>query len=128
MFITVAGRLQPHTESEMDVMLGLHWQTLTAALLTAVGTPLLLIGLRREWDGIRRPLGDPAKVLTWVRGFRLSMIGLALAGTGAGWLLDQTWLVVLSLAIGGEETLESSIMHFALTRGRDLRLTLDPRR
>jgi len=50
------------------------------------------------------------------------MIGLALAA--AGWLLDQTWLIVLSLAIGGEETLESSIMYFALTRGRDLRLTV----
>ena len=65
----------------------------------------------------------PAKVLTWVRGFRLSMIGLVLAGSGAGRLFDQRWLVVLSLAIGGEETLESSIMHIALTRGRDLRIT-----
>ena len=52
------------------------------------------------------------------------MIGLALAGSGAGWLLDQTWLIVLSLAIGGQETLESSIMHFALTRGRDLLITV----
>ena len=68
-------------------------------------------------------LRDPAKALTWVRGFRLLMIGLALAGSRAGWLLDQTWLIVLSLAIGGEEMLESSIMHFALTRGRDLLIT-----
>lgn len=94
------------------------------ALLMAAGAPLLLAGLRREWDGLRRPVRDPAKVLTWVRGFRMSMIGLALAGSGAGWLLGQMWLVVLSLAIGGEETLESSIMHFALTRGRDLRITV----
>jgi hypothetical protein len=100
------------------------WQTIAAATLLASGTPLLLLGLWREWDGLRRPLRDPGKVLTWVRGFRLSMIGLALAGSGAGWLFDQTWLIVLSLAIGGEETLESSIMHFALTRGRDLRIRL----
>jgi len=46
--------------------------------------------------------------------------GLALAGSGAGWLLDQTWLIVLSLAIGGGRD-AASIMHFALTRGRDLR-------
>jgi len=52
------------------------------------------------------------------------MIGLALAGSGAGWLFDQTWLVVLSLAIGDEETLESSVMHFALTHRRDLRITV----
>ena len=103
----------------------LAWQTLVAAMLVVLGAPILVTGLWREWDGLRRPLRDSAKVLTWVRGFRLSMIGLALAGSGAGWLLDQTWLIVLSLAIGGEETLESSIMHFALTRGRDLRITVE---
>ena len=93
-------------------------------MLLTSGAPLLLVGLWRDWDGLRRPLRDPAKVLTWVRGFRLLTIGLALAGSGAGWLLDQTWLIVLSLAIGGEEMLESSIMHFALTRGRDLLITV----
>jgi hypothetical protein len=103
------------------------WQTIAAWALTVPGTALLLYGGRVELDGITRPLRDPAKLITWVRGFRISMIGLALAGTGAGWLLDQTWLIVLSLAIGGEETLESSIMHFALKHGRDLRLTFGPR-
>ena len=62
-------------------MLGIQWQTLAAALLIVGGSPLLLTGLFREWDGIRRPVRDPAKVITWVRGFRLSMIGLALAVT-----------------------------------------------
>jgi hypothetical protein len=103
------------------------WQTCAAWALIVPGAALLLYGGRVELDGIMRPLRDPAKVITWVRGFRYSMIGLALAGAGAGWLLDQTWLIVLSLAIGGEETLESSIMHFALTRGRDLRLSAGPR-
>jgi hypothetical protein len=109
----------------MDV--SLQWQTMAAWALIVPGVALLLYGGRVEIDGITRPIRDPVKVITWVRGFRLSMIGLALAGSGAGWLLDQTWLIVLSLAIGGEETLESSIMHFALTRGRDLRLTVGSR-
>jgi len=108
----------------MSTLESLSLPTIAAATLFALGMPLLIAGLWREWDGLRRPLRDPAKVLTWVRGFRLSMIGLALAGSGAGWLFGQTWLVVLSVAIGGEETLESSIMHFALTRGRDLRITV----
>ena len=56
----------------MDVV---AWQTLTAATLLASGAPLLIAGLWREWDGLWRPPRDPAKVLTWVRGFRLSMIG-----------------------------------------------------
>ena len=111
----------------MDAITGASWQTYAAGALLVGGLPLLVAGLAIELNGIMRPLRDPAKVLTWVRGFRLSMIGLALAGTGAGWLFDQTWLIVLSLAIGGEETLESSIMHFALTRGRDVRLTIGPR-
>jgi hypothetical protein len=106
----------------MEALTSASWQTCAAWTLIVAGSPLLIAGLAIEIDGITRPLRDPAKVITWVRGFRLSMIGLALAGAGAGWLLDQTWLIVLSLAIGGEETLESSIMHFALTRGRDLRL------
>jgi hypothetical protein len=110
-----------------DALVDASWQTYVASVLIAAGTPILLAGLLIELDGIRRPLRDPAKVLIWVRGFRLSMIGLALAGAGAGWLVDQTWLIVLSLAIGGEETLESSIMHFALTRRRNLKLTLGPR-
>ena len=108
----------------MEANFSASWQAYAATVLIAAGTPLLITGLVIEMDGITRPLRDPTKVITWVRGFRLSMIGLALAGAGAGWLFDQTWLIVLSLAIGGEETLESSIMHFALTRGRDLRLTV----
>lgn len=110
----------------METLVSLAWTGVPWTLFVA-GTAMLLLGGRVELDGITRPLRDPAKVITWVRGFRLTMIGLALAGTGAGWLLGQTWLIVLSLAIGGEETIESSIMHFALTRGRDLRLTIGPR-
>jgi hypothetical protein len=108
----------------MEAIFSASWHTYAASGLIVAGSPLLLVGVVIEIDGITRPLRDPTKVIAWVRGFRLSMIGLALAGAGAGWLFDQTWLIVLSLAIGGEETLESSIMHFALTRGRDLRLTV----
>ena len=111
-----------YNQSGMGGLLGAEAGTYAAALLMAVGAAVALIGLRREWDGIRRPLRDPAKVLTWYRGFRLSIIGLALLGIGAAWLWELTWLLVLSLAIGGEETLESSIFVFALTKGKDLRL------
>ncbi len=86
------------------------------------GPPLALRGLAQGWSGLRRPVRDPAKVLTFLMGFRQSVIGLALVGIGAAWMWDITWLLVLSLAIGGEETLESTVHIFAVTRGKDLRL------
>ncbi len=70
----------------MGGLFGAEAGTYSAALLMAVGLVVAALGLRREWDGFRRPLRDPAKVLTWYRGFRLSIIGLALLGIGAAWL------------------------------------------
>lgn len=99
-----------------------EWQTALQVLLMAAGPLIAARGLVQEWDGLRRPIRDPAKVLTFLVGFRTSVIGLALIGIGAGWMWDITWLLVLSLAIGGEETLESTVHIFAVTRGKDLRL------
>jgi hypothetical protein len=56
----------------------------------------------------------------------MSVIGIAFVGTGAGLMFDQTWLIVLSIAIGIEETIESSIDVFALTKGKELRLGPTP--
>ncbi len=106
----------------MDALIDLSWRLYPAAAVIAAGTALAALGLRREIDGIRRPFRDPAKLVTFMRGFRLAVIGLAVAGIGAAWAWHLTWLLVLSLAIGGEETLEGTIIIFALTRGKDLRL------
>jgi hypothetical protein len=99
-----------------DVFLGVQ----TALVLA--GAVLAARGLRRGWQGIRMPVRQPGKVLVFFRGFRMSVIGLALAAISAGWVFEQTWLIVLAAAIGFEETLESSIDIFALTKGKDLRL------
>ncbi len=96
--------------------------TLAQLALAAAGSVIALHGLRREWDGVTRPIRDPAKVLTFLQGFRTSVIGLAFVGIGAAWMFDQLWLLVLSLVIGGEETLESSVHIFTVTRGADVRL------
>jgi hypothetical protein len=105
----------------------MEWQTIAQVALMVAGVPLALRGLRIEWSAILRPVGEPGKVLMFFRGFRMSVIGLALIGIGAGWMWDQTWLIVLSAAIGIEETIESSIDVFALTRGKDLWLGPRPR-
>ena len=50
----------------------------------------------------------------------MSILGLALAGVGASWLWNLKWLLILSLAIGGEEILESSLVIYGLKRGKKL--------
>jgi len=82
------------------------------------GLLLAVRGCRLLFDGLRRPLRDPDKNLTWMLGFRLAVIGLAVVATAAGWQWQQLWLLLLALAIGGEEALESSLCIFALRRGK----------
>lgn len=108
----------------MHALIDLSWRGYPAAVLMALGAALALRGLRTELEGMKRPARDPAKALTVMRGFRLAVVGLALVGLGAAWAWQLAWLLALSLAIGGEETLESSIAIFALRRGR--RLTARP--
>ncbi len=107
----------------METLIELPWRVYPISALIAVGIGLALWGLLMELNGLRGALrGDSGKLLTWIQGFRLSIIGLALAGLGAAWAWHLDWLLVLSLAIGGEETLESSIVIFALKRGRRLEM------
>ena len=98
----------------MDGVVHQSWATWAPATLLALGLVLALRGLRRCSIALPRPRSGAMQPLLWMRGFRLTLIGLALAGVGAGWLWGLDWLIALSLAIGGEETLESSIAIHAL--------------
>lgn len=64
------------------------------------------------------PVRDPNKGLTWMIGFRLTIVGLAIAGVAAAWAWHSVFVLVLALLIGGGETFESSLDIFALKRGR----------
>ena len=93
-----------------------NWSPLFPVLVIVFGMLLLIWALRlaREaWrDGRRRSM----HALTWMRGFRLAILGLALAAGGLAWLTGERWLLVLALGIGGEELLESSLAISALRR------------
>ena len=103
----------------MDSLVELSWRAYPAAVLMAIGTAVAIRGTYKELCGLRGSLGgDSTKLVTWIQGFRLSIIRLALAGIGAVWEWHLTWLFVLSLVVGGEETLESSVVIFALKRGQ----------
>jgi hypothetical protein len=80
----------------------------------AAGVVLTAYALRLH-DAFRRaPVEGPRRALDLVRSFRAVLVGLALIGVGAGILADIGWLVMLSLIIGGQELLETSIMAAAL--------------
>ena len=96
----------------------LEWTRYPAAALLALGVALALRGLRWCRAAFPRPRSAAMQPLAWMLGFRLTVIGLALVGVGAAWLWRLEWLLALSLAIGGEETLESSIAIGALRAQR----------
>ena len=107
----------------METLIELPWRVYPISAVIALGIGLALWGLLMVLNGLRGALGgDSGKLLPWRQGFRLSIIGLALVGLGVAWGWHLTWLLVLSLAIGGEETLESSIGIYALRRGRRLEM------
>ncbi len=107
----------------MEPVTELSWRVYPASALIALGIGLASWGLLMVVNGLRGALrGDSGKLLPWIQGFRLSIIGLALIGLAAAWGWHLTWLLVLTLAIGGEEILESSIVIFALRRGRGLEM------
>ena len=102
----------------MDTLVELTWRSYPATALMLLGAMVAVRAMllcRAAW---RRPLTGTMQPLAWMQGFRLAVIGLALAGVGAAWLWQIGWLLALSLAIGGEETLESSIAITALRRAR----------
>lgn len=89
--------------------------THVAPLLIPFGLAMLVVGIRRGAAGMRRYHRDPHRSLALLRGFRISVVGLCLAGLGAGWFWNIGWLVGLSLIIGGEELLESTVVIAAMT-------------
>ena len=103
----------------MDGVLQLTWGSYAGAALLALGPVLAFRGLRRCRVDLPRPRSGAMQPLVWMRGFRLTIFGLALAGVGAAWLWQLDWLLALSLAIGGEETLETSIAISALRAQRE---------
>ena len=98
----------------METVWELSWRAWPAAAMGVVGMALAVRGLALAWRGLRAPLGRPGKNLTWMRGFRYVLFGGSLAAVAAGWQWDIPALAVAGLAIGFEETLESSIAVWAL--------------
>lgn len=110
----------------MEAIIDLPWRIYPASALLAAGSLLALYGAVIQWRGIVMPVRDPDKALTWMRGFRMTVIGLAIAGIAAAWAWHIPFLLALAVIIGAGETFESSIDIFALRRGRRARTAHRP--
>ena len=101
----------------MEVLWDLSWRVYPAASIAVAGLWLLRCGLPRLVTGIRLRGRRPEDLLTGVRGFRRSVLGLALLGLAAAWVWHVPWLLAAALVIGLEETWESSAIFAALRGG-----------
>jgi hypothetical protein len=90
------------------------WRVYPAALLMAAGIVVLIYSVRRGFTDGRRITRDPARAFAIMRAFRVGIVGLCVAGIGAGWCWHVPALIGLSLIIVGEEVLESSVFIAAL--------------
>lgn len=98
----------------MDALIDLSWRAFPGGAIIALGALVFLRGVVAIACAWRGPVGD--RPLPHMMAFRAAVIGLAIAGVGAAWVWQLVWLLVLALAIGGEEVLESSICIYALRR------------
>jgi hypothetical protein len=105
---------------EMDAIVDLSWRAYPSAALMAAGLALFLYGAEMLMTSIRISIWNLDRPVVWVRGFRAAIVGLAIVALGASWMWQQLWVLLLALAIGGEELLETSVILFALRRGQRL--------
>ncbi|CAN5826821.1 hypothetical protein BH23CHL2_BH23CHL2_09040 [soil metagenome] len=83
-------------------------------LLVLAGGYLFWFGLS-AWIRGSRQFGEPGgRLLRMVQGFRIGIIGLAVIGIGIWLVTGATWVLILSLAVAGEEILETSFIIWAI--------------
>jgi hypothetical protein len=102
----------------MDALVDLEWRAYPASVIIAGGLLLVAYGAEQLVLSWRRSIWDAQRPIVWVTGFRAAVVGLAVVGVGAAWISQQLWVLLIALAIGGEELLETSVILFALRRGR----------
>ncbi|MEX2238986.1 MAG: hypothetical protein WEB00_15820 [Dehalococcoidia bacterium] len=87
---------------------------IAAAIAVSGAAVWALAGARRLAGGLTSPLHRDDRAVAAMSGFRQLVVGLAIAGLIAGLTWDIAWLLWLSVAIGVEELLETSIAVWAL--------------
>lgn len=87
------------------------WRVFPATLLLIGGVLLASYGFALVYRAIHgQPRFGPANSLILLRGFRIAVIGIAIANVGAAWMWLVLWPLVFALVFIGEEMLEISFM------------------
>jgi len=102
----------------MDGSIDGLWPIVPIAALAVVGLVMIAEAVYWQIRSADTPWSSTSRLLTWLRGFRLTIIGLALVGVALAWWFGEVWLLVLSLGIAGEEIFETSWMISTLERDR----------
>ncbi len=107
----------------MDAIIDLSWRAYPGGALMALGMIVAVYGFSRlpAWRSVSA--FDGSKALVFVSGLRAILVGFAIAGVGGAWVWQQLWVLLISLAIGGEELLETSFVLYVLRRGRHMQQT-----
>lgn len=107
----------------MELLVHLSWRLYLALPLMALGVVIATCGAKRGRPALVSAVGgDPSHLVTLMHGFRNTIIGLALVGIGAAWVWHLTWLFIVSLATACGETLETSLIIYALRHGSQLKI------
>jgi hypothetical protein len=96
----------------MDVsyLLEAPWRYPPSVILLAYGLAMLWRGLRGGPGGARGLIRRRAGGLGRIEGWRLSVLGLAVAGLGAAWFWESRVLLFLALGIGYVEVQEATLV------------------
>ena len=90
------------------------WNYYTPKLLFTFGIVITLLGIYWGIVRARKELKDPGRALAIAQSLLLVLIGLSIMGVGIGWIWNIDSLLFLSLIIGAQELLETSIVISAL--------------
>ncbi|MEX0784636.1 MAG: hypothetical protein WD557_18530 [Dehalococcoidia bacterium] len=104
----------------MDTIWSLDWRAYPAAILTALGLVLAGRGGLLMVRGFLSPYARPSKNLRTVRAMRALLQGLSLAAIALGWWLHWPAMFWAGVLVGFEETLETSIVTWALRQEYEL--------
>jgi hypothetical protein len=85
-----------------------------AIVSMAAGAAILAWAVRLGVSRLPAGAVAPRRPLNMVRSLRALLVGASLIGLGAGLLWENGWLVGLSLIIGLEELLETTVVVLAL--------------